>query len=246
MMKEDLTVIKQKIKEAKAIVYFGGAGTSTESNIPDFRTESGLYNQPAFAGRDPQVLLSTRTLYQEPEVFYAYYRSHRLFPDAKPNKAHQVLARWEKEGKLKAVITQNIDGLHQMAGSQKVLELHGSVHRNYCTECQREATLEEIADPGRQVPVCRQCGGMLRPDVVFFGEPLDQQVLHQAVEALKMADFLIVGGTSLVVYPAAGLIDYFSGKNMLLINRDATPFDQRATWVIHQSIGEVLWQLAEE
>lgn len=240
-----MEVIKQKIKEAKAIVYFGGAGTSTESDIPDFRTESGLYNQPEFAGRDPQVLLSTRTLYNEPELFYAYYRAHRLFPNAKPNKAHQVLAKWEQEGKLKTVITQNIDGLHQMAGSRQVLELHGSVHHNYCTECQRKATLGEMTDPGRQVPVCRYCGGMLRPNVVFFGEPLDHQILHQAVEALKAADFLIVGGTSLVVYPAAGLIDYFTGENTLLINRDSTPFDKRATWVIHDSIGEVLWKLAE-
>lgn len=244
-MIENLEIIKEKIREAKAIVYFGGAGTSTESDIPDFRTESGLYNQPEFAGRDPQALLSIRTLYNEPELFYAYYRTHRLFPNAKPNKAHQVLARWEQEGKLKAVITQNIDGLHQMAGSRKVLELHGSVHHNYCTECQHEATLEEMTDPERQVPVCRYCEGMLRPGVVFFGEPLDQNILHQAVDALKAADFLIVGGTSLVVYPAAGLIDYFTGENMLLINRDTTPFDKRATWVIHDSIGEVLWQLAE-
>lgn len=244
-MIDNLETIKQKIKEAKAIVYFGGAGTSTESEIPDFRTESGLYNQPEFAGRDPQVLLSTRTLYNEPELFYAYYRSHRLFPNAKPNKAHKVLARWEQEGKLKAVITQNIDGLHQMAGSQNVLELHGSVHRNYCTECQQQAELDEITDSSQKIPLCRHCGGMLRPDVVFFGEPLDQNILHQAVKALKASDFLIVGGTSLVVYPAAGLIDYFEGKNMLLINRDKTPFDNRATWVIHDSIGEVLWQLAE-
>ncbi|MDW7670392.1 MAG: NAD-dependent protein deacylase [Bacillota bacterium] len=241
-----LESIRRKIKEAASLVFFGGAGTSTESGIPDFRTAGGLYSQPGVRHYTPEELLSRRMLEQNPELFFEYYRNHLLYPNAKPNRAHVVLSKWEREGRLDTVITQNIDGLHQMAGSQRVLELHGSVHRNYCTNCDYTAGLDEIMKAFHLVPQCPQCGGMLRPDVVLYGEALDSDVMHQAVQALQRADFLIVGGTSLVVYPAAGLIDYFQGENLLLINREATPYDHRAKWVIHDMIGEVLSQLSAE
>jgi NAD-dependent deacetylase len=235
-----LESIRHKIKEAASLVFFGGAGTSTESRIPDFRTAGGLYSQPGMQHYSPEELLSRRMLEQNPDLFFEYYRKNLLYPNAKPNRAHGVLSKWEMEGKLHAVITQNIDGLHQMAGSQRVLELHGSVHRNYCTSCDYKAGLDEIINASHVVPKCPQCGGMVRPDVVLYGEALDSHVMGQAVQALQKADFLIVGGTSLVVYPAAGLIDYFQGEDLLLINREATPYDHRAKWVIHDMIGEVL------
>ena len=226
------------------MVFFGGAGTSTESNIPDFRSAGGLYQRGEFGGRAPEDLLSFSTLLNESELFFRYYRAHLLHPHAKPNRAHHVLAAWEKQGKLKAVITQNIDGLHQAAGSQTVLELHGSVHRNYCVECGRRAALAEVLDSPTTVPHCPVCGAMIRPDVVLFGEMLDDAVVEASIRAIRGADVLIIGGTSLVVYPAAGLIEYFRGDHLVLINRDPTPYDSRAGWVFRDSIGAVLAELA--
>lgn len=241
----NLDDIKKAIDHASSIVFFGGAGTSTESNIPDFRTAGGLYSRRETHGMAPEELLSHGTLVNKPDIFFEYYRNNLIYPDAKPNATHKVLSEWEAMGKLRAVITQNIDGLHQLAGSENVLELHGSVHRNYCVDCQRQASLSELLKSTTTIPACADCGGMIRPDVVLYGEALDMGVMRRAVDALQEADFLIVGGTSLVVYPAAGLIDYYSGENLLLINRDPTPYDNRAKWVIHDSIGKVLEMLNE-
>ncbi len=242
----NLRDVGQQIRRASSIVYFGGAGTSTESNIPDFRTDQGLYQKKSFTGRTPEELLSATTLSREPEVFFRYYRTHMVYPDARPNKAHRTLARWEKNGKVKAVITQNIDGLHQMAGSKEVLELHGSVHRNYCTQCSATAGVDEVMNLDEKVPQCRACGGMLRPDVVLYGEGLDLRVVEQSIHHLQKADLLIIGGTSLVVYPAAGLIKHYQGSEIILINRDPTPYDHRASWVIRDSIGDVLRGIDKE
>jgi len=220
-----LREIKQRIRDASSIVFFGGAGTSTESRIPDFRTKNGLYQQKYFQGRTPEELLSSTILRQDPETFFRYYREHLVHPHARPNRAHIVLAKWEQESKIKAVITQNIDGLHQMAGSRNVMELHGSVHRNYCIKCGRSATLEEILIQKQTIPRCHYCQGMIRPDVVLYGEGLDQEVMDRSIAVLRQADMLIVGGTSLVVFPAAGLIEYFQGEDMLMINHEPTPYD---------------------
>ena len=239
----DFRGIRDQLRSSSSVVFFGGAGISTESNIPDFRTAGGLYNRSEFHDRRPEELLHIHTLLNEPQIFFAYYRTHLIHPEAQPNRAHRVLANWEKAGLLNTVITQNIDGLHQKAGSRNVLELHGSAYRNYCVECRRPATLNQVIQ-SRTVPHCNHCSGMVRPDVVLYGEQLDMDVMNQAVNAVRSADFLIVGGTSLVVYPAAGLISAFSGRNLLLINKEPTVYDDRARWVIHDSIGEVLSQLA--
>lgn len=231
-------ILRQWIEESSNIVFFGGAGVSTESSIPDFRSVDGLYSQEY--KYPPETIISHSFYRQNPGEFYRFYKNRMLFPDAKPNRAHLALAYLEQRGKLKAVITQNIDGLHQAAGSREVLELHGSVHRNYCERCGRFYSLDEIlAMDG--VPVCA-CGGGIKPDVVLYEEGLDQGILRKAVRYIENADVLIIGGTSLVVYPAAGLVDYYRGNKLVLINKSATPKDGGADLIINDSIGKVLGQ----
>ena len=232
--------LQAMVSESSRIVFFGGAGVSTESGIPDFRSVDGLYNQKY--DYPPETILSHTFFMRKPEEFFRFYRDKMLPLDAKPNKAHLKLAEWEKEGKLLAVVTQNIDGLHQAAGSKKVYELHGSIHRNYCMKCGKFFPPEYIRDSKDTVPVC-SCGGRIKPDVVLYEEGLDNDVVSGAVHAIAQADLLIVAGTSLTVYPAAGLIRYFRGKHMVLINRDATPMDSECDLVIHDKVGEVLSSL---
>ncbi len=231
-----LEQLKEWIEGSHRIVFFGGAGVSTESGIPDFRSVDGLYSQTY--RYPPETIISHSFYSRHPEEFYRFYRERMLFPQAKPNAAHRALAKLEREGRLQAVITQNIDGLHQMAGSREVLELHGSVHRNYCTRCGRFYTLEDIlATEG--VPRC-SCGGVIKPDVVLYEEGLDEGLLRRAIQYIRQAEVLIVGGTSLVVYPAAGLIDYYQGSRLVLINKGATTRDAQADLVISDRIGRVL------
>ena len=228
--------LKQWIDESENIVFFGGAGVSTESNIPDFRSVDGLYNQEY--DYPPETILSHSFYLRNTDEFYRFYRNKMLFPDAEPNNAHKALAHLEQMGKLKAVITQNIDGLHQKAGSKEVYELHGSVLRNYCSHCHAFYSLDDIlAAPG--VPHCH-CGGIIKPDVVLYEEGLDSYVLERAISYIRNADMLIIGGTSLAVYPAAGLIDYYEGNKLVLINRDKTTRDSQANLIIHDAIGKVL------
>ena len=231
------------IRESKRIVFFGGAGVSTESGIPDFRSVDGLYNQQY--DYPPETILSHTFFMRKTEEFFRFYRNKMLFPDAKPNAAHIKLAQWEAEGKLAGVVTQNIDGLHQKAGSKKVYELHGSVLRNYCTHCHKFFDETAVLN-AKGVPKCDSCGGVIKPDVVLYGEGLDTNTLVSAVTHIQRADTLIVGGTSLVVYPAAGLIDYFSGKELVLINLSRTDRDSDATLCVHEKIGEALSFLLEE
>ena len=228
----------EMVQESDNIVFFGGAGVSTESGIPDFRSVDGLYNQKY--DYPPETILSHTFYMRHTEEFYRFYRDKMLCLDAKPNVTHQKLAELEAAGKVKAVITQNIDGLHQMAGSRRVLELHGSVHRNYCQKCGKGFDAEYILKSGTEIPLCDACGGKIKPDVVLYEEGLDMTVMARAIQAIQDADMLIIGGTSLVVYPAAGFIDYFHGKYLVLINKDATARDVGATLTIHEPIGEVL------
>lgn len=230
-------LLKQLIDESGNIVFFGGAGVSTESGIPDFRSTDGLYNQQY--DYPPETIISHSFYMRKPEEFYRFYRNKMLFPDAMPNRAHKALAKLEAEGKLKAVITQNIDGLHQKAGSREVLELHGSVLRNYCTRCGKFFGVEAILNADG-VPRCDACGGTIKPDVVLYEEGLDQRTLRRSIDFISHADVLIVGGTSLTVYPAAGLIDYYRGNKLILINKSVTPMDSRADLVISGPIGEIL------
>ena len=232
--------LKQWLSEGENIVFFGGAGVSTESKIPDFRSTDGLYNQQY--AYPPETILSHTFYMRRPEEFYRFYRNKMLFPDAEPNRAHKALAKLEQEGRLRAVITQNIDGLHQKAGSREVLELHGSVLRNYCTKCGKFYGLEAVLE-SEGVPRCT-CGGVIKPDVVLYEEGLDQHTLQKAVYYISNADVLIIGGTSLTVYPAAGLIDYYGGKKLVLINKSVTPMDSRADLVISGPIGEILGDAA--
>lgn len=227
------------LKESKNIVFFGGAGVSTESGIPDFRSSNGLFNEKLKLTFTPEQLVSHSFFVRYPEEFYTFYKSKLIYPEAKPNNCHLALAKLEQLGKLKAVITQNIDGLHQMAGSKTVFELHGSVHRNYCTKCHTFYDAKFILE-ANEVPTCTKCGGTVKPDVVLYEECLDDNVVNGAVKAISKADTLIIGGTSLVVYPAAGLIDYFNGKNLVLINKSSTSADSKADLVINDSIGKVL------
>lgn len=239
--------IREMLQKSDNIVFFGGAGTSTESNIPDFRSaERGLYQRSNTLEYPPEELLSSTMINSKPELFFAYYFKHLVHPEARPNKTHQVLAKWEKSGKLQAVITQNIDGLHQMAGNQNVLELHGSLRKHYCIKCGGEETLETLLAERKDIPRCKICEGMIRPDVVLYGETLKSEVLEASVQAISKADFLIVGGSSLIVHPAAGLINYYRGNKLLIINHDPTPLDHRARWVIHHSIGETMEKLDGE
>lgn len=228
--------LRRLVDASEAIVFFGGAGVSCESGIPDFRSTDGLYNQQY--DYPPEQILSHTFFMRWPEEFFRFYRDKMLAPSAKPNKAHRALAKLEEQGKLTAVITQNIDGLHQMAGSKKVLELHGSVHRNYCMRCHKFHSMEEILH-SEGVPRC-SCGGIIKPDVVLYEEGLDQQVLQESVDQIRRADMLIIGGTSLTVYPAAGLLDYYTGNRLVLINKTATARDGLANLVINESIGKAL------
>ena len=235
-MNEKWRQLKDWIQSSGNIVFFGGAGVSTESGIPDFRSVDGLYNQQY--RYPPETIISHSFYVRNPEEFYRFYKDRMLFTHAKPNAAHQALARLEEQGKLRAVITQNIDGLHQMAGSKEVLELHGSVHRNYCTRCGEFYGLDHVIN-SEGVPRC-SCGGTVKPDVVLYEEGLDNRILQKSVDYIRNADMLIIGGTSLVVYPAAGLIDYYRGNRLVLINKGATSRDSQADLVISDSIGEVL------
>ena len=232
--------LKKWLEESDNIVFFGGAGVSTESGIPDFRSTDGLYHQQY--EYPPETILSHSFYMKKPEEFYRFYRNKMLAPDAMPNRAHKALAKLEAQGKLKAVVTQNIDGLHQKAGSKEVLELHGSVLRNYCMRCGKFYGIEAVLH-SEGVPKC-ECGGMIKPDVVLYEEGLDQQTLQKSVYYISHADVLIIGGTSLTVYPAAGLIDYYNGRKLILINKSVTSMDSRADLVISGPIGEVLGDAA--
>lgn len=237
-MDEKLQQLKDIIDNSENIVFFGGAGVSTASGIPDFRSADGLYSQRLNASFTPEQLVS-HTFYENyPEDFFEFYKDKLIYKDAKPNSCHKALAKLEKEGKVKAVVTQNIDGLHQEAGSENVLELHGTTKRNYCEQCKKEFDLDYILESDG-VPTCDVCGGRVKPDVVLYEEPLDQDTLIKSIQAISNADTLIIGGTSLVVYPAAGLIDYFNGKNLVLINKSITPYDNRADLVINDDIAKV-------
>lgn len=228
--------LKTAVNECNYIVFFGGAGVSTESGIPDFRSVDGLYSQKY--KYPPETIVSHSFYVTKTEEFYDFYKEKMLFPNAKPNQAHIKLSHMEEEGKLKAVITQNIDGLHQAAGSKEVLELHGSVHRNYCQRCNKFFDLDYIVN-SKGIPCCDECGGTIKPDVVLYEEGLDQNVLAKTVNHISRADMLIIGGTSLAVYPAAGLIDYFHGKYLVVINMASTPRDAQADILINDKIGEV-------
>lgn len=236
---EQLEQFREWVKESNNIVFFGGAGVSTESGIPDFRSVDGLYHQQY--DYPPETILSHTFYRKKTEEFYRFYRAKMLCLDAKPNAAHLKLAQWEREGKLKAVITQNIDGLHQAAGSKVVLELHGSVLRNYCEKCGKFHDVEYIVN-STGVPVC-ECGGSIKPDVVLYEEGLNQRTLADAIRYISEADVLIVGGTSLAVYPAAGLLDYYTGNKLVLVNKTPTQRDSVANLVVQGSIGEIFSQL---
>lgn len=233
--------LQQWIADSANIVFFGGAGVSTESGIPDFRSVDGLYNQKY--SEPPETILSHTYFQRRTADFYRFYRDKMLCLDAKPNAAHKKLAELERAGKLKAVVTQNIDGLHQAAGSKEVLELHGSIHRNYCTRCGAFYSLDDVMK-AEGVPRCT-CGGTVKPDVVLYEEGLDQHTMSKSVQYIRHADMLIIGGTSLTVYPAAGLIDYYNGTKLVLINRSVTPMDSRADLVVSGSIGEILGDIVE-
>ena len=237
----NLETLKQWIKESSRIVFFGGAGVSTESGIPDFRSVDGLYHQKF--DYPPETIISHSFYEARPEYLFQFYREKMLPLGFEPNITHRVLAKWEQEGKLLAVITQNIDGLHQKAGSKRVYELHGSVLRNYCTRCGKFYPAEFVRD-ARGIPRCT-CGGIVKPDVVLYEESLNEDTLAGAISALRQADLLIVGGTSLTVYPAAGLLGYYRGHRLVLINRDATPYDEEADLVFHDSLGSIFSQLQE-
>ena len=236
---EKIEKLKQWISESNRIVFFGGAGVSTESGIPDFRSVDGLYNQKF--EYPPEQIISHSFFVRRPEYFYRFYREKMLPLGFEPNITHRVLAKWEEEGRLSAVVTQNIDGLHQKAGSRRVYELHGSVLRNYCQRCGKFHSAEFIKN-SQGVPKC-DCGGTVKPDVVLYEEGLDQDTIEKAVSAIYNADLLIVAGTSLTVYPAAGLINYYRGNRLVLINRDATPYDRNADLVFHESLGKIFEQL---
>ena len=227
------------IRDSRRIVFFGGAGMSTESGIPDFRSSEGLYSKTLHKHFSPEEMVSHSFFAQHTEEFYDFYRKHLLYPQARPNAGHEALAELEGQGRLRAIVTQNIDGLHQQAGSKKVIELHGSVKRNYCMDCHGSYDMEYIMN-NKPVPRCHRCGGLVKPDVVLYEEALDNNLLEHAVEEISQADTLIIGGTSLVVYPAAGLVKYFRGNKLVLINKSETKADEWADLVIHDSIGKVL------
>ena len=238
-MNTEIEKLTQILRDSNNIVFFGGAGCSCESGIPDFRSASGLWNEKLKINLTPEQLVSHTMFMKYPKEFFEFYRDKLIYPDAKPNAAHIALAKLEEMGKLKAVVTQNIDGLHQTAGSKHVYELHGSVLRNYCVKCHAFYDEKFILE-SKGVPTCTKCGGNVKPDVVLYEEGLDDNVIRGAIAAISKADTLIIGGTSLVVYPAAGLINYFRGKNLILINKSSTSADSNADLVIHDAIGKVL------
>ena len=238
-MNEQIEKLREIVRNSNNIVFFGGAGVSTESGIPDFRSVDGLYNQQW--QYPPETILSHSFFVRDPEEYYRFHRAKLVVENVKPNRAHLRLAELEREGKLRAVITQNIDGLHQAAGSKHVLELHGSILRAYCSKC-RKPYPADVINYGKGVPRC-DCGGVIRPDIVLYEESLDQDILSQAVSYIRAADVLIVGGTSLNVYPAAGLINYYRGNKLVLVNLSETPYDSYADLVIHDKIGEVFDQI---
>ncbi len=238
-MNSPIATLKQWVDESRKIVFFGGAGVSTESGIPDFRSVDGLYHQKF--DYPPETIISRSFFAQNPAYFFRFYREKMLPLGFSPNITHRKLAQWERDGKLLAVVTQNIDGLHQKAGSRRVYELHGSVLRNHCQRCGASYPAEYVKN-AQGVPLCA-CGGIVKPDVVLYEESLDQQILAQSVEAIRRADLMIVAGTSLTVYPAAGLIQYYQADRLVLLNRDPTPYDGYANLVLHQSLGEVFSQL---
>ena len=236
---QKLETLKQWIQKSKSIVFFGGAGVSTESGIPDFRSVDGLYNQKF--DFPPERIISHSFFLADPSYFYRFYKEKMMSLGFEPNITHKTLATWESEGKLQAVITQNIDALHQKAGCKNVLELHGNVYRNYCMDCGKSYTADFVHDC-EDVPRC-VCGGIIKPDIVLYEEPLKPSVIDASVEAIRNADMLIVAGTSLTVYPAAGLVDYYHGDRLVLINRDETPFDHKADLVFHESLGDIFSKL---
>ena len=238
----DVQKLKDIIDGSDNIVFFGGAGVSTASNIPDFRSADGLYSGKSHTKYTPEEMLSHDFFISHTEEFFNFYKTKMIYKDAKPNEAHKYLARLEKEGKLKAVITQNIDGLHQMAGSQKVLELHGSVHRNYCMKCGKFFNLDYIIN-SEGIPKCDKCHGIVKPDVVLYQESLDYDILQEAINYIRNADVLIVGGTSLSVYPAAGLVNYYRGDKLVLVNKTPTPYDGRANLIYYENIAELFSKL---
>ena len=238
-MNTEIEKLTQILRDSNNIVFFGGAGCSCESGIPDFRSASGLWNEKLKINLTPEQLVSHTMFMKYPKEFFEFYRDKLIYPDAKPNAAHIALAKLEEMGKLKAVVTQNIDGLHQAAGSKIVYELHGSVLRNYCVRCHAFYDEKFILE-SKGVPTCTKCGGNVKPDVVLYEEGLDDNVIRGSIDAISKADTLIIGGTSLVVYPAAGLINYFRGKNLVLINKSSTSADNKADLVIHEAIGKVL------
>lgn len=239
-LEEKIISLRDMIKDSDNIVFFGGAGVSTESDIPDFRSSDGLFSKKLNKHFSLEQLVSHTFYVHYPEDFYAFYKDKLIYPDARPNKAHKALAYLEKIGKLRAVVTQNIDGLHQMAGSKNVLELHGSVNSNTCQSCGYNMDLKEFLDLEGLVPKCPKCGGSVKPDVVLYEESLNEDTIIKTIKAISEADMLIVGGTSLVVYPAAGFLDYFKGRHIVLINKAETSYDRRADLVINDSIGNVL------
>ena len=234
-MSDPVLELKKLVEESDNIVFFGGAGVSTESGIPDFRSVDGLYNQQY--KYPPETILSHSFFMAHPDEYYEFHRAKLVAPDAKPNRAHLRLAQLEAEGTLKAVITQNIDGLHQAAGSKNVLELHGSIHRCYCMRCGRSHPADRM-NLGTGIPRC-DCGGVIRPDIVLYEESLDEEILSKSIHYIRNADVMIVGGTSLAVYPAAGLLNYYRGNKLVLVNRSATPYDSAANLIIHEKIGDV-------
>lgn len=236
---DNISKLKAMIEASDNIVFFGGAGVSTESGIPDFRSETGIYNTVHKYGCSPEQILSHSYFMRKPEIFYDFYKTTMIYTDAEPNDAHKVLARLEAMGKLKAVVTQNIDGLHQKAGSKAVYELHGTIMKNYCMKCGAPYDLEYVIQSDG-VPRCEKCGGMVKPDVVLYEEGLDDTTIRKSVRAIAEADVLIIGGTSLNVYPAAGFINYYQGNKLVLINKSETPYDVKADLLIHDSIGKVL------
>ena len=241
-MESSIDKLKKLIDSHNNIVFFGGAGVSTESNIPDFRSSNGLFSEKLNKNFSPEQLVSHTFFVRYPEEFFKFYKDKLIYESAKPNDAHKALAHLEKLGKLNAVITQNIDGLHQMAGSKNVLELHGSIHRNYCTKCNKFFNLQDMLKLEGTIPHCDVCSSIVKPDVVLYEEPLDDSVVSKTIEALRKADLLIIGGTSLVVYPAASFIDYFNGDSVVLINKSSTGYDSKASLVINDSIGKVLFE----
>lgn len=245
MSVENIAKLKEILMKSKSAVFFGGAGVSTESGVKDYRSEDGLYNTVKEYGVSPETILSHDFFFQKPEVFYDFYYKYFLKDTVQPNAAHLALAEWEKRGNLAAVITQNIDGLHQAAGSQKVYELHGTTAEHYCTQCGASFALADLKALGGKVPYCKKCGGIVKPRVVLYQEGLEEQTVVGAIRSIAAADTLIVGGTSLAVYPAAGFLRYFSGEQIILINRDATPLDSKAQLVFRDPIGQVLQKTLE-